>query len=161
MPKMNNGQRCIHESYECRHTQTQRGERERDAHIYKSQTSLLSHAEKSPGLAPHDSGGENEKITWAIPKSFQSKDNPACSTLQQFNTVFTSDVVIVLSFSLYPVILNDRLKERITWEKCLSPACLCLFMFVWMYVRVVMCTSYACTCLCAQHSMCTPQHTVH
>lgn len=87
------------------------------------------------------------KITRAIPETFQSKDIPVCSTLQQFNTVFRSNVVIVLSFSLYPVILNDRVEERITQENVFFfPACLCLFMFLWTCVSVVMYTLNVCTC---------------
>lgn len=96
------------------------------------------------------------KITRAIPETFQSKDVPACLTLQQFNTVFRSNVVIVLSFSLYTVILNDRVEERITGENvffllaCVS-LCLCGH-----YVPVVM-HVYVCTCSCVA----VPQYSKH
>lgn len=65
------------------------------------------------------------KITQANPESFQSKDVPVCSTLKQFNTVFRSNVVIVLRFSPYPVILNARVEERITLENVCVSLCLC------------------------------------
>lgn len=81
------------------------------------------------------------KITRAIPEAFQSKDVPACLTLQQFSPVFRSDVVMLLSFSLYPIILNGQVEERITF--LISFACLRLFMFVrtcvsWSTVSVCM-----------------------
>lgn len=46
---------------------------------------MLSHADKTPGLALNDSSGKNEqkkKITEVIPETFQSKEVRACLTLQ-------------------------------------------------------------------------------
>lgn len=48
---------------------------------------MLSHADKTPGLALNDSSGKNEqkkkkKITKVIPETFQSKEVRACLTLQ-------------------------------------------------------------------------------
>lgn len=85
------------------------------------------------------------KITRAIPETFQSKDVLACLTLQQFNTVFRSNVVIVLSFSLYTVILNDQAEERITWENVFFlPACVSLC----LCGHYVCGNVYACTSSC-------------
>lgn len=89
MPEMINRQRCGHEHTDT-HTQ---------AHISSPLTnldsvkpSLLSLMQTRP---PDDSGGENERKS---PERFRRlskvKTSPARSTLQQFNTVFGSDVVI-------------------------------------------------------------------
>lgn len=59
------------------------------------------------------------KISQAPLERFQSKDILACSPLRQLSPVFRSNVVM-LRFSLYPVILNDWVQERTTLENVLT-----------------------------------------
>lgn len=81
-------------------------------HLDFVKTPLLSCVDKTP----NDSAGEKwAKIRQAPLDTFQSKDTLACSLLWQLSPVFRSSVVM-LRFSLDPVILNDWIQERTTLE---------------------------------------------
>lgn len=111
-------------------------------------TSLLSHADKTPKWQRWRKWA---KITRAIPEAFQSKDVPACLTLRQFSPVFRSDVVMLLSFPLYPVILNGQVEERITFLISFAS----LHLFVCNDVCGEVQSMSACLCWSTLHAICT------
>lgn len=86
-------------------------------YIYQSMLSLIPPCclmwIKCQVLPLSDSSGENEwKSLELFLRLSKSQTLLACLTLQQFNTVFRSDVVILLRFSLYLVFLNDQLRKE-------------------------------------------------
>lgn len=96
--------------------------------LFSVKTCVLSQADETLGFAPNDSAGENEqKSTERFRRLSKVKTTRCVQHFRQFNTVLGSNVVIVLSFSLYPVILNDRVEERKTCENVFfPPACVSL-----------------------------------
>lgn len=152
MPKMINEQKCGHVRL-CAKTR-RHTHKPKYAHLYKSwlcqNLLVVSCRRDARSCSQWQWWRKWAKITRAIPETFQSKDIPACSTLQQFNTVFTSDVVIVLSFSLSPVILNDRVEERITWENVFSlPVSLCVCLDVHVCIRCNVQFIHLCMSVCS------------